>query len=255
MKKITLISRFFGVNAAWAALVLISGCASTNTLQTQVSHFNQWPANSAGASFSVQTVKQAASANWGDLERQTYEKLVADALQKQGLQPAAAGQKPRFQAYLRLDQKQEKVERSQPVYAPSWAAPYGMGYRPYGWPRGYWHGGVWHDPFLADGVFGWSAPVYMGERRYEQTLAMYLLGLRINDSTQKGDTPQGATVFEGSAEYTGQEAAVPALIPYLVQALFVDFPGVSGQVRQINLPIQPAAASTPAKAGAQDKSR
>ena len=115
MQKFSVISRFFAVITAWAALVFVSGCASTNTLQTQVSNFNQWPADSAGASFSVQTVKQAASANWGDLERQTYEKLIADALQKQGLQAAAAGQKPRFQAYLRLDQKLQKVERSQPV--------------------------------------------------------------------------------------------------------------------------------------------
>ena len=228
-----------------AMLLMSAACSSIQTLSTQVSNFNQWPGNGAGASFSVQTVKQAASAHWGDLERQTYEKLIADALQKQGLQPVAAGQKPRFQAYLRLDQKQEKVERSQPVYAPGWAYPYGMGYRPYGWPRGYWHGGVWHDPFLEDGVFGWSAPVYMGERRYEQTLSMVLLGLRISDNTQKGDTPQGATVFEGSAQYTGQEAALPALMPYLVQALFSDFPGRNGQVRQVSLPIQTTAKPTP----------
>lgn len=251
MKTRNSIFRFFATALAAVMLVLAAGCASTNTLQTQVSNFNQWPANSAGASFSVQTVKQAASANWGDLERQTYEKLIADALQKQGLQPAAAGQKPRFQAYLRLDQKQEKVERSQPVYAPGWAYPYGMGYRPYGWPRGYWHGGVWHDPFLEDGVFGWSAPVYVGERRYEQTVSMVLLGLRISDNTQKGDTPQGATVFEGSAQYAGQEAALPALMPYLVQALFSDFPGRNGQVRQVTLPIQPVqpVSSQPAAAG------
>lgn len=242
MKKTWNISRFFGLGLAGAALVLITGCA--NTLSTQVSTFNQWPADSAGASFSVQTVKQAASANWSDLERQTYEKLVADALSQQGLRPAAAGEKARFSAHVRLDTRQEKVERSQAVYAPAWGYPYGA----YGWPRGYWHGGIWHDPFLEDGVFGWSAPVYLGERRYEQTISMVLLGLRISDSQQKGDTPQGATVFEGSAEYTGQEAALPALMPYLVQALFTDFPGHNGQVRQVKLPIKPVAAATQSQA-------
>jgi hypothetical protein len=246
MKNSSLIARFLTIALPLSVFLALTGCASTNTLQTQVSNFNQWPADSKGASFSVQTVKQAASANWGDLESRTYQNLISDALQKQGLRPAATGEKPRFQAFLRLDQKQEKVERSQPVYAPGWAYPYGMGYR----PRGYWHGGVWHDPFLEDGVFGWSAPVYMGERRYEQTITMVLLGLRISDRAQKGDTPQGATVFEGSAEYAGQEAALPALMPYLVQALFSDFPGHNGQVRQISLPIQPppeakAAADTP----------
>jgi hypothetical protein len=136
------------------------------------------------------------------------------------------------------------------VYAPAWGYPHG-GYGGYGWPHGYWHGGVWHDPFLEDGVFGWSAPVYVGERRYEQTLAMVLLGLRISDSQHPGDTPQGATVFEGSAEYLGQEAATPALMPYLVQALFSDFPGRNGQVRQVTLPIQPVqpVSSQPAAAG------
>jgi hypothetical protein len=87
--------------------------------------------------------------------------------------------------------------------------------------------------------------VYVGERRYEQTVSMVLLGLRISDNTQKGDTPQGATVFEGSAQYAGQEAALPALMPYLVQALFSDFPGTSGQVRQVTLPINPAPTSRP----------
>ncbi len=248
MKKNSIFSRFFAVITAWAALFLITGCASTNTLQAQVSSFNQWPSDSAGASFSVKTVSQAASAKWSELERLSYEKLLADALSAQGLHPAAAGEKARFQAHIRLDTRQETVQRSQAVYAPAWGYPYGG----YGWPRGYWHGGIWHDPFLEDGVFGWSAPVYMGERRYEQTVFMYLLGLRISDSRQKGDTPQGATVFEGSAEYAGQEAAVPALMPYLVQALFSDFPGRNGQVRQVNLPIQPQA--KPA-AAAGDKPR
>ncbi|MFI0546585.1 MAG: DUF4136 domain-containing protein [Brachymonas sp.] len=226
-----------------AMLLMSAACSSIQTLSTQVSTFNQWPADSAGASFRVQTVKQAASAGWSDLEGQTYAQLVADALTRQGLHPAAAGEKARFQAHLRLDSRQEKVQRSQPVYAPAWGYPYAG----YGWPRGYWHGGVWRDPFLEDGVFGWSAPMYMGERRYEQTIAMVLLGLRISDSQQKGDTPQGATVFEGSAEYAGQEAATPALMPYLVQALFSDFPGRNGQVRQVTLPINPR--PTPAPAG------
>ena len=247
MKKNLLFSRFFSALLAWAALVLITGCA--NTLSTQVSTFNQWPTDSAGASFSVQTVKQAASANWSDLERQTYEKLVADALTQQGLRPAAVGEKARFNAHVRLDTRQDKVQRSQAVYAPAWGYPYSG----YGWPRGYWHGGVWHDPFLEDGVFGWSAPVYVGERRYEQTIAMVLLGLRISDSRQKGDTPQGATVFEGSAEYAGQEAALPALMPYLVQALFSDFPGRNGQVRQVTLPIKPAASQAAAPSSALEQ--
>ena len=236
MAKFKVISRFFVVLTAWTASLFIAGCA--NTLTTQVSNFNQWPAQTAGATCAVSTVPRGDSEKWGELERKRYESLLADALQKQGLKPAATAADARFHASLRLDTRQETVERSQPVYGPAWGAyPYGP-YGAYGWPRGYWHGGVWHDPYLEDGVFGWSAPVYLGERRYQQAVGIYLLSVRISDSAQKGDTPKGATVFESSAQYAGSPAAVPELMPYLLQAVFSDFPGQNGQVRQVTLPIQ-----------------
>ena len=204
--------------------VLLAGCA--NTLHTQVTNFQAWPQDAAGSSFSIATATAAESGKWGELERQSYEAQVAQALQAQGLKPAAAGAKARFQATLRLDTRSENRTYSEPVYLPAYAAPYG---------NSYWGGGVWGDPYYyEDGVFArqWM-PVYAGERRYSQQIDFHLLSVRIVDQARKVGTGEGAVVFDAAAQYAGEPMPMPQLLPYLMRSVFDGFPGQNGQVKQL----------------------
>ena len=211
-------------------LSLLTGCASV--LHTQVTNFQAWPADAAGSSFSISTASEAESGKWGDLERQSYEAQVAQALQAQGLKPAAAGSKARFQATLRLDTKHENRTFSEPVYVPAYGVPYG---------NGYWGGGVWGDPYFEDGVFArpWL-PVYAGERRYSVPVEIHLLSVRIVDQQRKpaADSVAGPVVFEAAAQYAGGPVAMPQLMPYLLRSVFDGFPGKNGEVRQLQIPLK-----------------
>ena len=211
--------------------MLLAGCA--NTLHTQVTNFQAWPQDAAGSSFSIATTTAAESGKWGELERQSYEAQVAQALQAQGLKPVAAGAKARFQATLRLDTKHENRSFSEPVYVPAYAGPYAG---PYGGPGAYWGGGVWGDPYFEDGVFArpWL-PVYAGERRYNIALDIHLLSVRIVDQqrSKTAGSDAGPVVFEAAAQYAGEPRPMPQLMPYLVRSVFDGFPGQNGQVKQL----------------------
>lgn len=205
--------------------VLLAGCA--NTLHTQVTNFQAWPQDAAGSSFSIATTTAAESGKWGELERQSYEAQVTQALQAQGLKPVAAGAKARFQATLRLDTRSENRTYSEPVYLPAYVAPYG---------NSYWGGGVWGDPYFEDGVFArpWL-PVYAGERRYNIALDIHLLSVRIVDQqrSKTAGSDAGPVVFEAAAQYAGEPRPMPQLMPYLVRSVFDGFPGQNGQVKQL----------------------
>ena len=217
-------TRLLTVSLALGAM-LLAGCA--NTLHTQVTNFQAWPQDAAGSSFSIATATAAESGKWGELERQSYEAQVAQALQAQGLKPAAAGSKARFQATLRLDTRSENRTYSEPVYLPAYAAPYG---------NSYWGGGVWGDPYFEDGVFArpWL-PVYAGERRYNIALDIHLLSVRIVDQqrSKTAGSDAGPVVFEAAAQYAGEPRPMPQLMPYLVRSVFDGFPGQNGQVKQL----------------------
>jgi len=44
-------------------------------------------------------------------------------------------------------------------------------------------------------------------------------------------------VFEGRVESVGRDKRLPEVMPYLVEALFTDFPGESGVTREIKVEV------------------
>lgn len=214
-----------------SSLLLLGACASTPaSFKAQVTQYQQWPADAQGATFRVSSVAQAASANWGELERQSYEQRTTAALTALGLQPAAADQAARLTVSLRLDSRDDRITVQEPVIA---HPPYGWGGYPGYWP-GYWDDGVFarrHWP---------AAPVYYGQRQYERQIQNHLLTLRISDTAA-----QGQTVFEGSAQASTMSTTPAQFMPYLIEAVLQDFPGSqSGVTRGVAIPLQ--APPTPA---------
>ena len=211
--------------AALLACVMLAACASPIT--AQVTSFNQWPGDAAGATFSY--TRPADSLN--DLEQQAYESYVQVALEKIGLKRAANAQLGRFQVDIvtasstRARTYREAVYQDYYAYQP-----------PYRDAAGRVFPGFWMpDRFGAR---------YAGEREVTRTVQVNTLKLRLLD-TQGHATGKPHAVFESRAVYEGDNESLSALVPYLVRAVFDGFPGQNGQVRAVKFDSKSGALLSP----------
>lgn len=198
-----------------AALLTLSACATP--FQSKVSRFQQMPAP-AGQSFVIQA---ADTAKAGGLEFSQYAALVRERLMAQGYQPAASPAAATLVVELDygVNNGREKIE-SRPGMSGPWG-PWGWG----GWGPYYgrygWHG--WYDPFW--GPWGWDQQEVYSYTVYNSHLAMKI--------TRTGT---GDRVFEGRAEAQTRSDDLTTLVPNLVQAMFTNFPGHSGETVRVSIP-------------------
>ena len=215
----------FKFGAALLACVMLAACASPIT--TQVTSFNQWPGDAAGATFSF--TRPADSLN--DLEQQAYENYVEVALEKIGLKRAATGQLGRFQADIvtasstRARTYREAIYQDYYAYQP-----------PYRDAAGRVFPGFWTpDRFGAR---------YAGDREVTRIVQVNSLKLRLLDAHGNAAGKPHA-VFESRAVYEGDNESLSALVPYLVRAVFDGFPGQNGQVRAVKFDSKSGALLSP----------
>ena len=217
--KLTAFSHHFSslarLSLAAALLALVSACASPIT--ARVTSFNQWPANAAGSTFSY----VSRTDNTRELEQATYESYVQAELEKRGLVRAPAGQVGRMQVDMNTSNRSEQKTYLQPIYQDNYVY-----LPPYRDAAGRIFPGVWTlDPF---------GPRYVGDRQINTTLQTSTLQLRLLDS--QGSPPgKPRTVFESRAIFEGEGSSdnLPQVVPYLVRAVFDDFPGQNGRVRVV----------------------
>ncbi len=199
------------------AASLLTACASP--IVTQVSNFNQWPSDTAGASFAFIKPPSSPSQPPPELELATYQGHAQQELEKLGMRKAAPGQPARLLVELGwITQPQERSYR-QPVYDDRLVF-----YPPYRNASGQVFPGYW-----APSRFG---PVYVGDRLVAYTVQFSQINLRVLD-TRGSPAGQPRAVFESHAVYEGN-AAMPTIAPYLVRAVFDGFPGQNGQIRRVN---------------------
>ena len=198
---------------AAVVVVVLAACASPIT--AKVTSFNQWPADTAGATFSF--IRPVNALN--DLEQQAYEGKVQVELEKLGLNRAAPGQVGRIQVDVvtgngtRNKQFREAVYRDNYIYHP-----------PYRDAAGNVFNGFW-----APDQFGSR---YVGDRTVTRTVQVSNLRLRLLDA--QGNAPgKPRAVFESRAVYEGSNEDLATLVPFLVRAVFDDFPGQNARVRNV----------------------
>ena len=196
-----------------AALVVLGGCSTG--LKTNVSRFQQLPA-AQGQSFTIVADDPRLA---GGLEFGQYARLVAGKLGAVGYSetgdPAAANLIVRMR--YDIDKGREKVRSTgfaDPFYYDRWR--WGGFYgRPYHWG--------FYDPFL----FG---PGYDQVESY--TVYTSKLEMRI-------DKAGGERVFEGTATAQSLSNKPTYLVPKLIDAMFTNFPGNSGESIEITVPPEP----------------
>ncbi len=204
-----------------AALLTLGGCATG--FPAQVSRFQALPAPN-GQTFTIQATDPMKR---GGLEFSQYASLVRQNLIAQGYSEAQTADVATLIVTLDygVDKGQNKV-----VTYPSVRGSFGYGgwgspwYRPYYSRFGYF--GYRRSPFY----WGWDDPFWYGGRDVDSyTEFTSYLDLDIKRAAD------GQSVFEGLAKARSRTDELPALVPNLVEAMFTDFPGRSGETVRITV--------------------
>jgi hypothetical protein len=211
-------SRRIALAAAPLALLTLGACATG--LPTQVARFQAMPAPQ-GQSFTVQA---ADPHNQGGLEFAQYASLVRQHLIAQGFSEAASPERATLVVSLDygVDNGQTKI-----VSYPSAGFGYGFGYRRFGRFGGFGYRPFymgWHDPF-------WGSP-------FDRDIQSYTVFTSFLDMDIKR-AADGQAVFEGTAKARSATDELPRLVPNLVEAMFTNFPGRSGETVKITVPPPP----------------
>jgi hypothetical protein len=201
IRKLTLL-------AAPAALLALSACATP--FRADVARFQVMPAPQ-GQSFTIQAMNPNMQ---GGLEFSQYAALVSQKLTALGYTPAADPASATL--LVRLDYHvgggREKV-----TSWGDWGGPWG------GWGGWGWGGWGWGGPWGGWGP-GWG-PDVESYTIYDSFLDMTIS--RIADNQR---------LFEGHAKTTSTGDDLTRLVPNLVQAMFTNFPGRSGERVQVTVP-------------------
>jgi hypothetical protein len=191
----------------------LSACA-TNSFKADVSRFPVPLPAPAGQTFAVVAEDPKLA---GGLEFATYANAVATELTGLGYTKAASPETAdmlvRFD--YRVDGGREKV-RTDPGLG---------GFGAFG-PWGRWGG--WGGGYGAWG-FGFNDPFLGGPDVRSYTVYTSGVDVKID---RRAD---GQRLFEGKAEAVSRSNRLPRLVPNLVDALFTDFPGNSGETVRITI--------------------
>jgi hypothetical protein len=206
--------------AAPVALLALGGCATG--LPTQVSRFQAMPAPQ-GQTFAIVPVDGKAGLEFGE-----YAGLVSRHLTALGYREAPSREAANFVVELGygVDEGRQRIVSRPDPFRPAGFGGYGFGYgRPYHYSR-YGYFGRRRSPFY----YGWDDPWYGGYDRIESyTIYTSHLEMDIRGA-------DGRSLFEGRAQARSTTDELTALVPNLIEAMFTDFPGRSGETVRISVP-------------------
>lgn len=220
--------RQLSIAAMAGAALALSACATP--FKADVARFQTQLPAPQGQSFSIQAANDSLD---GGIEFSHYANLVAAELTRFGYREVPAGQQPELLVSLNygVDNGRERVRSSPAMVDPWYGGYYGRGfYRP-GVVRGpggrrYVHG--YRDPFMFGGFGGgWAGG------RDIQSYTVFTSGLTLQISR----AVDGYRFFEGRAEAVSLDNNLTQIVPNLVEAMFTDFPGRSGE--QVRITVAP----------------
>jgi hypothetical protein len=190
-------------------VVALSGCAST--LSARVTSFQQWPANAQGQTYRF---VQADPVQANNLEYRAYQDMVRAGIGATGLVEATGGAPARFEVAFDYGAVQTTVMTRQP-YDPYF---YGGGFYGPRWGYGRYGGGFWGPE--------WVDVPAVAYRNF--------VNLHIRDHAANN-----AEVYRSSAATHSDRAELVNVMPYLVRAIFDNFPGNNGSDRVIKYRTSP----------------
>lgn len=188
-----------------AAGVLLSACAST--IRSDVARFH----NLSGSSGDSFVIVPKDDDNIGGLEFEQYAGLVRGALIDQGYRPAASGTPDLLvEVDYFVTEGREKTRYSGPYY-------------PY-----YGHFGF-HSRFHHFHHFGYH-PFHYGY--YPSNYSYTVYGRQLEVDIVRNNLER-EHIFEGTVKSEGRNDRLAEVMPFLVQAMFTNFPGQSGATERV----------------------
>lgn len=205
-----------------ASLMLAALAACATPFNANVQRFSSQLPAPAGQTFAVVAEDQSLA---GGLEFSQYAGLVSNKLQALGYTPVAdpaqADLIVRFD--YGVDKGREKIRQTGFV-DPFWNPWYGYNRFGYYGRRGYYYP---YRPIGAWG-YGWYDPFF--DSGYE-SYTVFISGVSLKIDRRA----DGQRLFEGRAEAASTSNRLGYLVPNLVEALFTDFPGRSGETVRISV--------------------
>ncbi len=209
-------------------LVLSLSACATPSFKSEVTRFQQLPAPT-GQSF---VIKAADPELEGGLEFAQYATLVEEQMTRIGYVPASSADAADMTVSFSydIDRGQKKYRRTG-FYDPFYAG-YGRGF--YG-RHGYWGRRSFYNRYRyyrhpAFFRFGFYDPFFFGGTNLREiTVYTSELDMTIDRNAD------GQRLFEGKAEAMSRSRRLGYLVPNLVEAIFTDFPGESGETVRISV--------------------
>lgn len=230
------------MKGAMAGLLVLGLSACASGLDTDVTRFQSQLPAPQGQSFAIVADDPALA---GGLEFGQYARLVAAELTKRGYAEAAnpEGASLLVRFNYGVDKGRTMVRSTglrDPFFSP-WYGPGGFyGRGGWGWGgagfggwggRGFYgHPGVWG--------YGWNDPFF---DRGVDSYTIYTSGISLKIESRADNTQAAAQaaptrrVFEGRAEAASTSNKLSYLVPNLVEAMFTNFPGNSGETLRITV--------------------
>jgi hypothetical protein len=201
------------ITAAAGLTLLLGGCATT--VRSNVTTFNQWPAQLQDKSYAF----EQPSPQENTLEMRSYQELVRSQLARLGFHDSGAA-KPNLLVSMHFMTTDVPVRT---LYA---ADPFFYGPPRFAWvgTRRHFYSGWYRSPFY-DPFWG-PGPVYE-ERIVHQYHRELKLGIR--------SEADGKQLFDVTVHNASREMSTPKIMPALVQSAFEGFPGPNGGARVVEL--------------------
>jgi hypothetical protein len=216
------VSRSLKAALAAATLLSVSACAAPG-FNAQVQRFQSQLPAPQGQTFAIEARDPALA---GGIEFGQYANMVAGELTRLGYRQASG---TNADLVVRLsyavDNGRERVVREPGFHDPFWGPGWG------GWGRrgfysrpviirtrsGYRYVHGFYDPWLYGSAFG----------DYDRVRSYTVFTSGLDMVIERGGS--GERLFEGSAEAVSRTNDLTQLVPNLVEAMFTNFPGNSGE--------------------------
>jgi hypothetical protein len=196
--------------AGLLALLMLAGCASS--ISARVTTYEKWPEDAPGQKYTVAPMAGQDS----NLEYQSFADMIRASIGRTGLVEAGNPSEARFVVSFSYDNpmSQSWVQQFAEPYFPGpffgpWAGYYGG---PYGFG-----GGMFYSPPVI------NTPV----TTFKNSLTVII----------KDNELDGAEVYRSTAVVITESDNLPAVMPYLTNAIFDGFPANNGSVRDISYTI------------------
>lgn len=205
-----------------AVLALLTvGC--TNTFRSDVTRFHKLPAP-AGETVVFATI----DANKADsLEFEQYADLIAPHLQALGYRLT---DQPKAELVVEIDYDITEEQRT-------YYGAYGGYYGHYGGYYGHYGFHHFYGAFSHYGLYGYGRhyPYGYGGGYVIYPNNYYQVSVYVSRLEMKIRRANGDLLFEGSALSTSRKKQLPEVMPLLIEAMFADFPGVSGKTNVVKI--------------------